>query len=345
MNANDTLTAVEDVLPCRSFDSSQSTYTETRFPVHLWLFNHPFQAITEQVECFCNSLRDHGYRTTVSRYPAPRALNVVIENFSQEANERITSFCDAHGKRVAVILTEHLDLKSGELFFHGKPIIETDDYMASATKKSRAINLLLLRNRISCFLRLGDLPRLHRLDEVLPGIPVRSIPFPTVVPTDRTLNGQSFTHDFVFTGVLTQYRRKVLSLISKSFTVYAPDSDRSEAFVSRRRRDAINAMARLVLNIPQYSGWQWISPMRVLAALRCGRATMTLRTPAQTAIDAVCLGVDSPDEWDLCTVRNALANAKDCFEQKYAIYSRFVCSGANAEFPHSDFHLWGRIEL
>jgi hypothetical protein len=339
MNGNDTLTAVEDLLSRHSFDSSEGTHHETRCPVHLWLFNHQFQAITEQVEFFCNSLRDHGYRTTVSRYPAPHALNVVIENFSQGANERITSFCDAHGKRVAVILTEHLDLKSGQLFFHDKPIIKTDDYMTSVMKKNRTSNLLLLRNRISCFLRLGDLPRLHRLEEVLPGIPVRSIPFPTVTPMDRSLNRQIFTHDFVFTGVLTRYRRKVLSLISKSFTVYA------RALVSRRRRDAINAMARLVLNIPQYSGWQWLSPMRVLAALRCGRATMTLRTPAQTAIDAVCLSVDYPDEWDLRTVRNALANAKDSFEQKYAIYSRFVCSSANAEFPHSDFHLWGRIEL
>ena len=88
-------------------------------PVHLWVYNHPFLGITDQVEFFVSTLKQHGYRVSVGREPSQTALNVVIENFSEETKRVLFEFCKATRKRVAVIMTEHLDFEHEQLVMHG----------------------------------------------------------------------------------------------------------------------------------------------------------------------------------------------------------------------------------
>jgi hypothetical protein len=313
--------------------------------VHLWVFNNLFQGISEQVEFFCTSLRDHGFRPSVSRSPVHGALNVVIENFTPESAAQIARFCADTGKRVGVILTEHIDLLYGRLFFHGRPLSQRDEYMHSVTKTSRITNLLLLRDQISVLLRLGDLPRLRNFEQVMPGVPIRTIPFPSISPTDRALPGEKAQYDFVFTGILTAYRRKVLKTLSKSFSVYVPQGHGAQNLVSRRRRDAINAQAKLVLNIPQSSEWQWVSPMRVLAALRCRRVTVTFRSREKTLIDPICLFSDYSKPRLSDEIRSALEEPESCFHEKLKLYNVLVHSSENSFFPQADLRLWARLEL
>jgi hypothetical protein len=42
----------------------------------------------------------------------------------------------------------------------------------------------------------------------------------------------------------------------------------------------------MALNIPQYPGWMWSSPMRILYGLALGRLTVAPRFDTQSAIDA-----------------------------------------------------------
>ena len=91
-------------------------------PIRLWIYNHPFVGIADQVEFFVAALKQTGYEVTVGSQPREDALNVVIENFSEEGRDTLILFCRSTGKKVAVIMTEHLDFKSGQLFIHGDPL-------------------------------------------------------------------------------------------------------------------------------------------------------------------------------------------------------------------------------
>lgn len=313
--------------------------------IHLWIFNHPFKGVSEQVDFFCSSMRGQGLAVTVSRYPRRDALNVVIENFSIQATNRILAFCESNRKRVAVILTEHLDFRGGILFFHGEPITKVNDYMHPVNKINRMTNLLLLRDRISILLRLGDLPKLEEFENVVPGVPVRSIPYPSVSPADRQLNGLKAEYDFAFTGVLTKYRREVLAKLQKFYRVYVPQGHGGQNLVSRRMRDAINCQARLVLSIPQTPDWQWLSPMRILAALRCQRLTATFKPLEETLID--CASVFTSFTGDALSqeVERALEDPKETYSRKLDLYNSMVRSEKNPVFPRADFNLWAQLEL
>ena len=309
--------------------------------VNLWVFNHPLRYITEQVEFFCSALRENGYRVKVSNRPSPSSLNVLIENFQTAAVGPVVEFCRAFEKRVAVILTEHLDFVDGQILFHGTRLHSRDDYMLPMVKMERLSNLMILRAQIRCFLRLGDLPKLINVENMIPGIPVRTVPFPTVVPTDRSALDRPGGPDvdFAFTGQMTDYRKRILDRLRRDFKVLS-GSD----IVPRRRRDAMNARARLVLNIPQSPRWPWLSTMRVLAALRCRRATLALGECEESAITPSCLRLNE-EELTSTRVRHALEHYEEEFRTRLAGYEALVRSGLNPPFPHGEFELWASLEL
>lgn len=312
-----------------------------RPPVRLWVMNHPIMGITEQVEFFCSGLRQNGYPVSVSNGPAVHALNVLIENFSPLSTAAVEAFCAAQRKRVAVIMTEHIDFTGGELRFHGIGMDVRNDYMLPVTKMGRLFSLLTLGERIRFFLRLGDLPELKNFDAVLPDVPVRTIPFPRIEPVDRALPGMPALpgHDFVFTGIATQHRAALLARLGVGRRVLT-----SPTMVSRRRRDAMNASAKLVLNLPQNPKWDWVSTMRVLAALRCRRATVAVGEFRHTAIHPFCVVVPVSGALD-GQLDDALAAYNMQFERLFSGYGDFVRSPANAAFPHEEFDLWARLEL
>lgn len=313
----------------------------TKPDVNLWVFNHPLRYITEQVEFFCSALRANGYRVRVSNRPSPSGLNVLIENFQTAAVAPIVEFCRTRKKRVAVILTEHLDFIDGQIMVHGARLPSRDDYMLPMVKMERLSNLMILRAQIRCFLRLGDLPKLINIENMIPGIPVRTVPFPAVVPTNRSSLDRPGgpDADFAFTGQMTDYRKHILDRLRRDFTVLA-----SSDIVPRRRRDSMNARARLVLNIPQNKRWPWISTMRVLAALRCRRATLALGDCEESAITPSCVCLNE-QELTATRVRHALDRYEEEFRVRLASYDALVRSGLNPRFPHGEFELWASLEL
>ncbi len=312
--------------------------------IHLWIYNHPFYGISDQVDFFVMALSQHGYAVTVGRQPSRTALNVVIENFTAETRKTLVDFCKSERKRVAVIMTEHLDFDGDQIFIHGDPLWSENDYMHPAVQVARIKNLMDCLPYIRCFFVLGDLPALRNMSLMLPGIDVRSIPFPKldIVSNDSAEMSGLIAHDLLFTGVMTAYRVELYELLEKSdLSVTCP-----EKFVSRKLRDTLSKSAKLVLNLPQRADWRWLSLMRIIAALRSGRATVSLGTKDTSRISACCLQLDMADQGWIGLLKERISNWQSLYR---AAHEDYMCMAAEFErghpFPCDAFEYWAITDL
>lgn len=312
---------------------------QQKSPVHLWIYNHPFHSISDQVDFFISSFRQHGYPVSIGRQPSASSLNVVIENFSSQTRDVLVEFCATHRKRVAVIMTEHLDFDDGQILIHGNPLWSDNDYMHPATQANRIRNLMDCLPHIRCFLVLGDLPELRNMSTMLPDIAVRSIPFPKLDPVqvNGTQTSRQLTSDLLFTGYMTNYRADVLALLkSNSFSVACP-----RRFISRKNRDTMIRSAKLVLNIPQREKWRWLSLMRIISALRCGRATVSLGTNDESRIAACCYQLDINDKKWVDMLGGFMENGASLYRTSYDNYTLMANDfERSCGFPHDMLEFW-----
>lgn len=314
-------------------------YTSNKPAVHLWVYNHPFTGISDQVEFFIAALRQHGYPVSIGRQPSDSSLNVVIENFTAHSGGVLMDYCKLSKKRVAVIMTEHLDFDSGQIFIHGDPLSSDNDYMHPATQLNRIRFLMDCLPYIRCFLVLGDLPELRNMSAMLTGIAVRSIPFPELEVV--SIGGQELpapiTRDLLFTGFITNYRKNILALLkANDISALCP-----EQFVSRKVRDTLNRSAKVILSIPQREGWRWLSLMRIVAALRCGRATVSLGTNDDSRISTCCLQLDlRKQDWpDL--LKEYVEDWQSHYRRAYESYMSMSRDFEREKsFPHDLFEYW-----
>lgn len=295
--------------------------------------------ISDQIRFFVIALQQHGHPVSVGRRPRQSSLNVVIENFSPFSRDVLLEFCRISKKRVAVIMTEHLDFEEGRILFHGVPLGSESDYIPPETALGRVTRLLECLPYLRCIFVLGDLPELRNMATMLPGLAIRSIPFPQLdnVLIEDSADQIGMTHDLVLTGGQTSHRSQLLAeLESRGMSVTSP-----KKYISRRRRDAMNRSGRLIVNIPQWKGWRWLSLMRIIAGLQTGRPTISLGTSDVSRIASCCTQVDinKPDwisevqqlvvDWKslyLRDIENYAVMAK-AFEQEYT-------------FPHDVFEFW-----
>jgi hypothetical protein len=127
---------------------------------------------------------------------------------------------------------------------------------------------------------------LRNISTLVPGVDVRTIPFPNLVRGSDSETDMSSDPvcDLVFTGGLTEYRAKLLALLeTEGLSVACP-----QRFVSRNRRNAMNRSGKVIVNIPQREGWQWLSLMRIIAGLQTGRASISLGTRDASHIASCC---------------------------------------------------------
>jgi len=308
-------------------------------PIHLWIYNHPFYGISDQVEFFVSAFKQNGYSVSVGRQPSDSSLNVVIENFSSETRDILIKFCMSTRKRVAVIMTEHLDFDRGQIYIHGDPLWNDNDYMHPATQVGRIKNLFDCLPFIRCFFVLGDLPELRNMSAMLPGIDVRSIPFPKFDPIniEDAETSSKPANDLLFTGFITDYRTDIIALLkANSFSLACP-----QKFVSRKNRDTMNRSAKLILNIPQRKEWCWLSLMRIVAALRCGRATVSLGTKDDSQIAACCYQLDISDQRWLDELKESVRNWAALYKTAYDNYMLMAEEFERARgFPHDMLEFW-----
>lgn len=309
-------------------------------PIHLWIYNHPFCGISDQVIFFVTALQQKGYAVSVGRQPRTTSLNVVIEGFSLRNNRDVLmDFCQSSRKRVAVIMTEHVDIEHGRILFHGAPLGSQNDYIHPATIFARIKHLLECLPYVRCFFVLGDLPELRNMSTMLPGLDVRAIPFPALDsgPCEPVGASSDTVHDLVFTGAITEYRVKLLSLLeAEGLSVACP-----QRFVSKNRRNAMNRSGKVILNIPQREGWQWLSLMRIIAGLQTGRATISLGTSDASHIASCCTQVHMQEQDWMNKVRHCINSWKELYLRNFTNYSTMAKKfEAEQPFPHEVFEFW-----
>lgn len=305
-------------------------------PLHLWVYNHPLQGISDQLEFFFLLMKQQGYRVSMSRKPRLDALNVVIENFSEVSSRTLIEFCEQTGKRVALIMTEHLDLRGGELFIHGERMWNDNDYMHPATQVARIKNLMDCLPWLRAIFVMGDLPLLEGSERMFPGVPVRALPFP-VLPLVNVAE-QAPRHDFVFSGALTSFRKQVLQSVATSHSL-----THTTHFLPRKGRDQLNATARIVLNIPQRPGWRWLSLMRIIAALHCGRATVSIVTEDTSWIARCCYQLTESD-WEQ-RLGEMISDWQGAYATSYEGYEKMRQDFLSERgFPSDLFEYWALLE-
>jgi hypothetical protein len=308
-------------------------------PVHIWVYNHSFHGIGDQVSFAVMALQQHGYPVSVGRQPRHSSLNVVIEGFSSRNRDMLLEFCKSSRKRVAMIMTEHVDVEHGRIFFHGAPLGSENDYMHPVTILARIKHLLECLPCIRCFFVLGDLPELRNMSTMLPGLDVRAIPFPQLngISSKDIDTSSDAVNDLVFTGAMTGYRVKLLALLEAGgVSVACP-----QGFVSRNRRNAMNRSARMIVNIPQREGWRWLSLMRIVAGLQTGRTTISLGTNDVSQIASCCTQLDIRKQDWMSEVKQCIDDWKSLYIQDVVGYSVMAKKFEQERpFPHDVFEYW-----
>lgn len=309
-------------------------------PIHLWIYNHPFSGISDQVTFFVTALQQKGYTVSVGRQPHHSSLNVMIEGFSLRSNRDVLmEFCRSSRKRVAVIMTEHFDIENGQILFHGAPLGSENDYMHPDTIFMRIKHLLECLPYIRCFFVLGDLPELRNISTMLPGLDVRAIPFPHLGSVQcQDIDGSFDTvHDLVFTGAVTEYRVKLLSLLEgEGLSLVYP-----QRLVSRKRRNSMNRSGKVIVNIPQREDWRWLSLMRIIAGLQTGRATISLGTQDTSRIASSCTQLDMREHDWMNKLKQCVADWKSLYMRDIINYSAMAKKFEQEKpFPHDVFEYW-----
>lgn len=306
--------------------------------VHLW--NQSLGWIDDQISFFCDSFEQNGYAASVANTPRTNALNFLVENITEENQASLADFCTTHHKRLCIIMTEHIDVEGGELLFHGEPFGRQSDYIPTTHKLARFGRLVANKDYFSGFAVLGDLPRLRGLSTFFPDTEKFTIPFPDLdyVPSKKKART---THDLLFTGYLTKYRSQVLATLQDAgFSTWTPGK-----IVTVKDRDAYNKQAQMILNIPQDENWLWLSPMRVMAGLRCGRATISLATQDKSEIvGCTCpLDMGKPDWAKILS--NYVHNARQSYEKAHADYTTIAQRFREKfPFPHHFLDSWAAGE-
>jgi len=269
--------------------------------IHLWTFNNPFSGISDQIEFFSMIMKQNSYEVTVGNDPILNGVNFVIENFNETTSCVLKDFHAVTGKKVGLIMTEHLDLVSGKLLIHGDPLWDENDYMRPYVQATR---LQYLMNNIDCYKAifiLGDLPELLGSRKLFGGLPLFKIPFPKIDLVD--IGEEKPVFDLVFSGNRTKFRKKELRMLSKYANLHV-----NKRSLPHEDRDELNKKAKLVLNLPQRTDWRWLSSMRIMAGLRVGRASISLGTSDKSYISMCCFQISNSnpqsevvgliDKWD-----------------------------------------------
>lgn len=312
------------------------------YHVHLWIYNHPVIGIVDQINFFVSLLKQYNYRVTVGKKPDSRALNVIIENFTEKTSQDLISFCRKNKKKVAIIMTEHLDLDTvtKEIKIHGNALWTNNDYMHPITQIKRIQYLMECLPYICSLFTLGDLPYLENIDQMLPGIPLFRLEFPRLKYINPTLvNKSNLKYDLLFTGSMTDYRRSVITLLrTQKIAVFYP-----KKLVSEKNRVSLCELSKIILNIPQRKNWPWLSLMRVISALALGKPTVSLNTKDQSIISSCCYQLEiNTNIYE--NLLDYLENWKKLYDGAFTSYTNLAKSYAEANpFPHIFFEYWNMI--
>lgn len=269
---------------------------------HVWIFNHPkFYGVGDQLHFLFKYFKQFGANITCGNQPSLSRCNIVIENFDDSTVGIIKEFCMTHGKSIAIVLTEHVDIVRNDLIesysevrchtssvhLHGRSVNDDFSYLPLQTIQSRTNALLNLSDCTSIYFRLGDLPEMRGFNYLCHNRSVETLWFPHIEIT-MDMRQVSPEYDFVFIGARTPYRNLVLEQLARNnIKVLIPSPG-----ISIKKRQQFYHNAKYCLNIPQDEEWPWLSPMRIISGLQAGVATISV-------------GTDDKSEISVCTIQIA----------------------------------------
>ena len=261
--------------------------SEEKVKFHLWIYNHSFTGVSDQIEFFVDFVRDNGIEVSIGNRPSETCTNILIENFQAVNVTPIYDYFSRTKKRVVVIMTEHIDFLDNVLYFHGAPIgsfSSEEDYMHTTIQVDRLKTLIRISPLISNFLTLGDLPLLNGLSEVFLGKPVVRIPFPTISDEVVSVGDITPKYDLAFSGAPTSYRLSILNELEK----FGYSVNRNTSLKTRHRKNEFIQSAKVILNLPQHESWSWLSLMRIYTSLKQNRTTVSISTNDDSKISNSC---------------------------------------------------------
>lgn len=261
--------------------------------LNLVTLSHPIAMISDQIASVTLALSRFGFPVQVTNELRDDVLNVIPEGFTRFAAMYISAYCATRGKKIAVLMTEHIDL-DGRVLLNDVPLGDTNEYSPNA--RERLANLLYVLPHVRFFLIVGHLPDPEKLEKVFRAIPIINVPY---VPIEGTavpsFSGRRF--ELCFTGSLTRHREAIIEMLDRHFKCVCMFSNDPEV----RRKTIANS--HFNLQIPQHTAWRHISPMRVIFALQAGAATLNVTTFPDPTFDPIALRIAPRD----CIAQIALA--------------------------------------
>jgi|GEM_PF-101352 len=309
--------------------------------IHLSLFNiHHINYVVDQVEFILATFKQNGYQVTVGNEFKDDALNLLIECFDEGYKNnkkkldvaKIINYCEKNNKKVAVIMTEHIDYIDKKIYAYSVPLDNIDETHYNPIIKPRILSLLAISPHIKHIFTLGEYPKLKNFREMTGKTPI-VIPYPKI---NEVRHNDDSEYDFVFSGKDTKYRSEIIDKITKkSFSV---KSNAYQKILIRRKRNQLISKAKINLNIPQDENWKYPSMLRILLALSLGKITISVEDGVADANENFYAKV-SPDN---ISELESYLKQHDVYYKKYLeAYNELA---AKAIFPNDHFRIWAENE-
>ncbi|MCB1775983.1 MAG: glycosyltransferase [Candidatus Competibacteraceae bacterium] len=209
----------------------------------------------DTLSMICQGLELAGYRADIEKELAPGHLNILLENFTDEFTERVLKLADT-GTDFIIVATEFLTGNTFNDFRESSFGLPRDvhyDNLAYWVKRHHNFQRLSERALAVWHLSEHQVP-VYR--QALPGCRVEYLPHGYIAAFRRVVMRPDADRDidFLFTGSLTPYRRRILSALEKQgYRVHA-----APAMTAHFHREQLLARTRIALNLRQHA--QWLHP-------------------------------------------------------------------------------------
>lgn len=200
------------------------------------------------------ALIQSGYKVAISKELELCSLNILLENFDEDYSEKLIELKKQGGKFI-VIATEFI---TSETFNNFNSTLDISYYSDQKYWFKRFKHFISVAEIADGIWHLSDIAA-NDYEKYL-GRPVHYLPHQYVS------NFNSVKHrakeqkdiDFLFTGSMTEYRKQILTALTKrGFSVTA-----SSSLTAPFHRDDLIARSKFCLNIPQFETWPYPSQSR-----------------------------------------------------------------------------------
>lgn len=273
--------------------------------IHLNLFNFKgnINLISGQLDFLAKFCSKNDIKLTISNSFKKNIYNILIENFTFFDVQKIREFCVSESTKVGVIMTEHIDYIDTNFYFHGNNILEanfSNDYFSGLYSHLRFNSLLSIIDVVDNFIVLGHLPFLTNMDKVFPHIQKVNIPYDVI--EFKNIKSEP-EYDFIFFGFITPYRKKILDILRKNYSIYFKDN------ISTPLLKKTIIKAKVCIHIAQDPQWQWSSPVRLIQSISNGRCLVEFGSYGSvTGGDIVSDIIEVINPTDNHSIKNILNN-------------------------------------